>query len=103
MVAKKHKSKRQSAGMKYKIQKKVRDHHKKLKKDAKKNPQIRRKPKQIGIPNSLPFKDAILRQVEEAKQEKQQERDAQRKASQERKQLKKSAVKADLKASVEDQ
>nr|XP_025842386.1 guanine nucleotide-binding protein-like 3 [Vulpes vulpes] len=60
-------SKRMTCHKKYKIQKKVREHHRKLRKEAKK--QGRKKPrKDPGVPNSAPFKEALLREAELRKQ-----------------------------------
>ncbi|KAJ8324590.1 hypothetical protein BDV3_003296 [Batrachochytrium dendrobatidis] len=67
MVAKKAKSKRQAASTKYKIQKKVAEHGRKARKDAKKNPQRKALKKDPGIPNLFPFKEKLLHQAEEAK------------------------------------
>lgn len=52
----------------YKIKKKVREHHRKLRREAKKRGH--RKPrKDPGVPNSAPFKDALLREAELRKQQ----------------------------------
>lgn len=51
----------------YKIQKKVREHHRKLRKEAKKRGHKRRR-KDLGVPNSAPFKEALLREAELRKQ-----------------------------------
>lgn len=62
-------SKRVSCAKRFKIQKKVREHNRKLKKAAKKTG-ISRKPKQdVGVPNSAPFKEEVLREAEQRKQE----------------------------------
>ncbi|XP_015280245.1 PREDICTED: guanine nucleotide-binding protein-like 3 [Gekko japonicus] len=60
-------SKRMTCHKRYKIQKKVREHNKKLRKEAKKRGH--RKPKKdVGIPNAAPFKEDILREAEQRKQ-----------------------------------
>ncbi|KAG4304743.1 hypothetical protein PORY_001796 [Pneumocystis oryctolagi] len=50
--------------LKYRIEKKVSAHNKKKRKEAKKNPKKHRKEKEIGIPNSFPYKDKILKELE---------------------------------------
>lgn len=52
----------------YKIQKKVREHHRKLRKEAKKRGHKKPK-KDPGVPNSAPFKEALLREAELRKQQ----------------------------------
>lgn len=73
----KKKSKRVSCRKKYKIIKKVAEHRRKLKREQKKNPQ-HKKPKDPGVPNSLPFKDEILREAEQRKQRAKDLREAQK-------------------------
>ncbi|CAI9715697.1 guanine nucleotide-binding protein-like 3 homolog [Octopus vulgaris] len=76
----KKQSKRMKARLRYKITKKAKEHRRKIKKEAKKNPVThKKKKKDIGIPNSLPFKEAVLKQAVEwreqmrvAKEEKRQ-------------------------------
>lgn len=62
-------SKRLSCAKRYKIQKKVREHNRKLKKAAKKQGISRKAKKDIGVPNSAPFKEEVLREAEQRKQE----------------------------------
>ncbi|KAI9222031.1 P-loop containing nucleoside triphosphate hydrolase protein [Blastocladiella britannica] len=69
MVAKKSKSKRSTCKQKYKIERKVREHHRKLRKEAKKNPNARSKVKKDpGIPNLWPFKQQLLDQIVESRE-----------------------------------
>ncbi|KAG7171454.1 guanine nucleotide-binding protein-like 3 homolog [Homarus americanus] len=78
MVAKKRKTKRLTLKLKYKVQKKVRDHHKKLKKEKRKHPEkFRKRTKDPGVPKTLPFYDQVIKEAEEAKaaQERRREED----------------------------
>jgi nuclear GTP-binding protein len=85
MVPKRHKSKRLSLHQKYKIEKRILQHHKKARREARKNPKkTSKKDKSIGIPNNFPFKEELLLQVEEEKrriEEEKQQRKAERKAA----------------------
>ncbi|KAJ7998672.1 hypothetical protein DPEC_G00207310 [Dallia pectoralis] len=58
-------SKRVTCSKRYKIQKKVREHNKKLRKDAKKKGVGKKPKKDIGVPNKAPFKEDILREAEQ--------------------------------------
>lgn len=51
----------------------MRDHNKKARREAKKNPK-RNKQKVIQVPNICPFKDDILKEVELMKKQKEEER-----------------------------
>jgi nuclear GTP-binding protein len=62
-VPKKTASKRRSLHDKYKIKKRVTQHHRKLRREAKKNPQRRKISKDPGIPNLWPFKEDMIRKV----------------------------------------
>ncbi|KAH8314265.1 hypothetical protein KR074_008911, partial [Drosophila pseudoananassae] len=75
------KSKRLTGRLKHKIEKKVRDHNRKERRAAKKTTKKgSKKQKLIQIPNICPFKDEILKEVEEAKQRQEAERLARREA-----------------------
>ncbi|XP_051529023.1 guanine nucleotide-binding protein-like 3 [Myxocyprinus asiaticus] len=87
-------SKRVSCAKRFKIQRKVREHNRKLRKEAKKKGISRKPKKDVGVPNSAPFKEEVLREAEQRKQElealkeqnriiKQQERAAKRKKEKE--------------------
>lgn len=71
-------SKRRTCRLKYKIIKRVAEHNRKARKEQKKNPT--RKPKDPGVPNSLPFKDDILREAEQRKQRAKDVKEAQKTA-----------------------
>ncbi|XP_015258932.1 PREDICTED: guanine nucleotide-binding protein-like 3 [Cyprinodon variegatus] len=58
-------SKRVSCAKRYKIQKKVREHNRKLRKEAKKKGLKKRVKKDPGVPNSAPFKEEVLREAEQ--------------------------------------
>ncbi|XP_065674255.1 guanine nucleotide-binding protein-like 3 homolog isoform X4 [Hydra vulgaris] len=60
------KSKRMTCRKRFKIVKKVAEHNRKKRKEAKLK--STRKPKDPGIPNSYPFKEKLLKQIEERKQ-----------------------------------
>ncbi len=68
MVAKKKKSKRMGLKDQYKIKKKVKEHHRKLQKMAKEQPHLIKKTKKDpGIPNLWPFKEALLKNIDDQK------------------------------------
>ncbi|ORX45685.1 hypothetical protein DM01DRAFT_1377980 [Hesseltinella vesiculosa] len=78
MVPKKYKSKRGTMKQRYRIADKVKQHNKKEAKKAKKNPHFKRKPKDPGIPNSWPFKEELLNQIERQRQDAEEEKKKQR-------------------------
>ncbi|KAG9483800.1 hypothetical protein GDO78_009625 [Eleutherodactylus coqui] len=61
-------SKRMSCSKRFKIQKKVREHRRKVRKEAKKKGGNRKPKRDITIPNDAPFKEDILREAEQRKQ-----------------------------------
>jgi len=81
---KKKESKRMSTRKRVKIERKVKEHNRKERKKAKKSNTIQHaKRKDPGIPNSLPFKEEILKEAEDRKkrieEEKQKQKDRARK------------------------
>ncbi|KAL8273163.1 hypothetical protein Esti_002921 [Eimeria stiedai] len=74
MAKAKKQSKRQKLSRKYNIQKKVREHRRKMRKEAKtKGGPVRRKLRRdLGIPNSFPFKAEVVATVLSRKKEKEE-------------------------------
>jgi len=73
------KSKRQKTSLKYNIQKRVREHRRRLKKEAKKQGVFKKNVKKDpGIPNSWPFKAEMLAELEAKKQRKEAEMEKRR-------------------------
>lgn len=69
MVKKKPQSKRMPARKKYKIEKKVKEHRRKVRKEERKRGDSRKKMKKDpGIPNLYPFKEQTLKQLKEQKE-----------------------------------
>uniref|UniRef100_A0A1A8LM30 Guanine nucleotide-binding protein-like 3 n=1 Tax=Nothobranchius pienaari TaxID=704102 RepID=A0A1A8LM30_9TELE len=73
-------SKRMSCSKRYKIQKKVREHHKKLRKEAKKKGVKKPVKKDLGVPNSAPFKEEVLREAEQRRLQIEEENERKRQA-----------------------
>ncbi|XP_077458234.1 guanine nucleotide-binding protein-like 3 [Stigmatopora argus] len=74
-------SKRLSCARRYKIQKKVREHNRKLKKEAKKKGVTKRSKKDPGVPSSAPFKEEVLRQAEQRRLQIEEEQERQKQAA----------------------
>ena len=93
MVKKKAKSHRQTLKQKYKVQKRVKEHDRKLKKAQKRGglPPGKKK-RDPGIPNSWPIKQELLEQVERAKAKKEQDREDAKQAKKERRKLAKQGL-----------
>lgn len=66
--SKKSKSKRTTLKQKYKVIKKVKEHHKKKAKLAKKTGRKVKPPKDPGIPSQWPFKQELVKELEWEKQ-----------------------------------
>ncbi|XP_057702532.1 guanine nucleotide-binding protein-like 3 [Corythoichthys intestinalis] len=91
-------SKRVSCALRYKIQKKVREHNRKLKREAKKKGVSKRSKKDPGVPSSAPFKEEVLREAEQRRLQIEEEKERQKQAAKaerakKRKQEKESASK----------
>ncbi|KAK4316977.1 hypothetical protein Pmani_011915 [Petrolisthes manimaculis] len=67
-LKKKKLTKRVTLKLKYKAERKVRDHHKKLKKEKKKHPEKFRKGKDPGVPKELPFYNKVVEEAVAAKE-----------------------------------
>eukprot|EP00062_Callorhinchus_milii_P022563 gi/632980465/ref/XP_007907050.1/ PREDICTED: guanine nucleotide-binding protein-like 3 isoform X1 [Callorhinchus milii] len=89
-------SKRLSCHKRFKIQRKVREHKRKVRKEAKKHGP-RKSRRDPGVPNSAPFKEAILREAEQRKQQLEELKLKQKEARQ-----KESAKKRKLEATKKD-
>ncbi|XP_068455107.1 guanine nucleotide-binding protein-like 3 [Clinocottus analis] len=72
-------SKRVSCSKRYKIQKKVKDHNRKLKKEAKKKGVSKRVKKDPGVPSSAPFKEQVLREAEQRRLQIEEEKEKKKK------------------------
>ncbi|KMQ92228.1 guanine nucleotide-binding 3-like protein [Lasius niger] len=67
------------ARKRYKIEKKVREHNRKKRKEAKHS---KKKPKMIQVPNQCPFKEDILKEIEAMKKQQEEEKRKQKEAAQ---------------------
>ena len=73
-------SKRQSTKLRVKVEKKVKEHARKLKRDKKKNPGkfSTKSKKDPGVPGNCPFKDAVLAEAQEAIEKRNAEKEKRR-------------------------
>lgn len=69
-------SKRIPAKRRYKIEKRVKEHSRKLRKESRKNPSFKKKQKLVEIPNSLPFKEKIIDEVKEHQKQAEEQKKA---------------------------
>ncbi|KAF8423238.1 P-loop containing nucleoside triphosphate hydrolase protein [Tirmania nivea] len=76
MVPPKKKSKRVPVRLRHKIEKKVVAKAKKERRHAKKHPELhpKKKPEKLNIPNSFPYKDQLLAEIEQERARKEEER-----------------------------
>ena len=81
MVKPKKQSKRMTCRKRYKIERKVREHNRKVRKEERLKSNKKPKSKDPGIPNLYPFKEELLRQMQEKKE---QEADAKAKAKEQK-------------------
>uniref|UniRef100_A0A7S0CUJ8 CP-type G domain-containing protein n=1 Tax=Amorphochlora amoebiformis TaxID=1561963 RepID=A0A7S0CUJ8_9EUKA len=84
MVRKKAKSKRGTFKDKYKVQRKVKEHKRKMRKAARANGDMPRTRKDPGIPNLWPYKEKLLSRMSDAKERVRELEQKQREARKER-------------------
>jgi nuclear GTP-binding protein len=82
MVAKKRASKRVTLQKKYKVERRTKDHHKKLKK-GKMVGSLRKKSVDNFVPNSWPYKEDVLKEIQAAKEKLEDQKQRQRDKRQE--------------------
>ncbi|XP_058940378.2 guanine nucleotide-binding protein-like 3 homolog [Pocillopora verrucosa] len=79
MVRPKKQSKRMTAHKKYKIQRKIREHLRKQRKEAKISGKTKKHKKDPGVPNLFPFKEEILKQAEDKKRRQEEDKERRKK------------------------
>jgi len=89
-------SKRQNVRLREKIKKKVAEHKRKTRRDAKKNPATIAKSKKQHVPNAAPFKDEILSEAIAHEERKQAMKTAKKVAAKERRASKRAGTIKDL-------
>ncbi|XP_053723689.1 guanine nucleotide-binding protein-like 3 isoform X1 [Synchiropus splendidus] len=88
-------SKRMTCAKRFKIQKKVREHHRKVRREAKKKGVSKRVKKDPGVPSSAPFKEEVLREAEQRRLQIEEQKEKQRQAKKEERAKKRKAEKED--------
>ncbi|XP_053171393.1 guanine nucleotide-binding protein-like 3 [Scomber japonicus] len=88
-------SKRLSCSKRYKIQKKVREHNRKLRKENNKKGVSKRVKKDPGVPNSAPFKEEVLREAEQRRLQIEEEKERRKQAKKEERAQKRKKEKED--------
>eukprot|EP00403_Amphidinium_massartii_P035215 CAMPEP_0178438860 /NCGR_PEP_ID=MMETSP0689_2-20121128/35827_1 /TAXON_ID=160604 /ORGANISM="Amphidinium massartii, Strain CS-259" /LENGTH=471 /DNA_ID=CAMNT_0020061309 /DNA_START=61 /DNA_END=1476 /DNA_ORIENTATION=- len=101
MKVNKKKSKRTKLSTKYNLQKKVREHKRRVKKEAKKLGIKKAKKKDPGIPNSWPFKAQMLEELERQKAERDREKEERKLKAREENQQQREQDKLDKKMADE--
>ncbi|KAM9813355.1 guanine nucleotide-binding protein-like 3 [Neosynchiropus ocellatus] len=86
-------SKRMTCSKRFKIQKKVREHHRKVRREAKKKGVSKRVKKDPGVPSSAPFKEEVLREAEQRRLQIEEQKEKQRQAKKEERAKKRKAEK----------
>ncbi|CUS13125.1 unnamed protein product [Tuber aestivum] len=89
MVKPRKKSKRVPVRLRHKIEKRSNEKARKERKEAKKHPELHRKKKndKLNIPNSFPYKDRLLSEIEEGRRLKEEEQLRRRELAKQRKEL----------------
>nr|XP_020489919.1 guanine nucleotide-binding protein-like 3 isoform X2 [Labrus bergylta] len=96
-------SKRVSCSKRYKIQKKVREHTRKLRKEANKKGVSKRVKKDPGVPSSAPFKEEVLREAEQRRIQIEEEKAKKRQVKIEERAQKRKKEKEDAKKDADPQ
>ncbi|XP_074528622.1 guanine nucleotide-binding protein-like 3 [Halichoeres trimaculatus] len=94
-------SKRMSCAKRFKIQKKVREHNRKLRREAKKKGVSKRVKKDPGVPSSAPFKEEVLREAEQRRLQIEEEKERKRQAKKQERAEKRKKEREDAKKESE--
>ncbi len=91
----KKRSKRIPTKLRVKAEKKLREHNRKVRKEKRKNPGKAGKKKDPGVPAECPFKEDVLREVDDMRRQKEREKENRRQRAKEMKQNGGNAAEAD--------